>query len=87
MFYVYILKSKKKADQVYIGYSSDLKKRFIEHNSGKSKATKPYLPWELIFYEAYKTKSDAKRRKMYLKTTKGRKAIKIMLTDSLVHPQ
>lgn len=83
MFYVYILKSKKKFDQIYTGYSSDLKKRFTEHNNGKSKATKPYLPWELIFYEAYKSKSDAKRREMYLKTTKGRKAIKLMLIDSI----
>ena len=82
MFYVYVLKSKKKEGQLYTGYSSNLKKRFTEHNNGKSSATKPYLPWELIFYEAYKSKSDAKRREMYFKTTKGRKALKIMLIES-----
>ncbi|HEY4489717.1 MAG TPA: GIY-YIG nuclease family protein [Candidatus Paceibacterota bacterium] len=84
MFYVYVLKSKKKTDQLYVGYSANLKSRVAEHNTGKSSSTKPYLPWELIFYEAYKSMKDAKRREMYLKTTKGRKAIKLMLQDSLL---
>ena len=75
MFYVYLLKSKKKNNQLYVGYSANLKNRIAEHNAGKSSSTKPYLPWELIFYEAYKDMKDAKRREMYLKTTKGRKAI------------
>jgi len=36
---------------------------------------------ELIFYEAYLEKSDAQRREIYLKTTKGKRALKLMLTD------
>ena len=83
MYYVYVLKSKKKLDQLYIGYSANLKNRLREHNDGKSSATKPYLPWELIFYESYKSMKDAKRREMYLKTTKGRKALRLMLSESL----
>lgn len=84
MFYVYILKSRVKEGQLYVGYSTNLKQRFAEHNAGKSSATKPYLPWELLFYEAYKAKSDAKRREQYFKTTPGRKAMRIMLRDSLL---
>jgi len=84
MFYVYVLKSKKKEGQLYVGYSSNLKNRIAAHNAGKSPSTKPYIPWELIFYEAYKSTVDAKRREIYLKTTKGRKAIRIMLRDSLM---
>jgi putative endonuclease len=83
MYYVYFLKSKKKIDQFYVGYTANLKNRLKEHNGGKSSATRPYLPWELIFYEAYKSMKDAKRREMYLKTTKGRKTLKLMLTESL----
>lgn len=38
---------------------------------------------KLIFYEAYLMKSDAQRREVYLKTTKGKRALKLMLVDYL----
>jgi len=82
MFYVYYLKSKINSGQTYIGYSTDLKNRLKKHNSKLVSSTKPYTPWELIFYEAYKNKSDAKRREQYLKTTKGRKALRLMLKET-----
>jgi putative endonuclease len=85
MFYVYLLKSLKYKYQMYVGYTDNLKVRFNKHNKGLVKSTKPYLPWELIFYEAYKSKIDAKRREKYLKTTKVRKALKLMLRNSLKH--
>jgi len=79
-FYVYVLYNKEK-NFIYIGYSSNLKQRIKEHNSGKSKSTKHYVPLNLIFYEAYSTKSDAKRRENYLKTNKGRTTLITMLKD------
>lgn len=83
MFYVYLLRSENKKDQLYVGYSTDLKNRFERHNKKLVASTKPYAPWELIFYEAYKHKADAKRREEYFKTSPGRKALKIMLRNSL----
>jgi putative endonuclease len=79
MFYVYYLRSKKAKDQFYVGYTADLQERVALHNKGEVKSTKPYSPWEVIFYEAFSHRLDAKRREEYLKTTKGRKTIKIML--------
>lgn len=84
MFYVYLLRSKIKPTQLYVGYSANLKNRVAEHNAKKSASTKPYAPWELIFYEAYKDKVDAKRREEYFKTTPGRKTLRIMLRSSLL---
>ncbi|MDR3642115.1 MAG: GIY-YIG nuclease family protein [Candidatus Doudnabacteria bacterium] len=84
MFYVYILRNLK--GRLYIGYTTDLRQRFRQHNDGLSIATKPYRPWKLLFYEAYISTKDAKRREMYLKTAKGRTTIKTMLTDSLTKP-
>ncbi len=78
MFYVYILKSEKN-NQLYIGYSSDLKKRLTAHNAGKNKATKPFIPYKLIFYEAFVNKIDAKNREEYLKSGYGRRSINTML--------
>ena len=66
MYYVYILKSIK-FRRLYIGYTNDLRKRFKEHNDGKTKSTKPYLPWKIIYYEAYEFKADAINREKQLK--------------------
>ena len=82
MYYVYILQSKSDS-RLYIGYTSDLKKRFIEHNSGKSTYTKTRGPWSLIYYEAFKSRKDAKNREVYLKSGWGFRSIKILLKDYL----
>ncbi len=65
-YYVYILKSKNH-DRLYIGCTSDLIKRFNEHNSGKCFSTKSYLPVEIVYYEAYLSKTDAFDREKKLK--------------------
>ncbi len=77
-YYIYILQSQKDSS-LYIGYTSDLKKRFQEHNNGESQAIKPFRPYKLIFYEAFLNRLDAKRREEYLKGGYGRKTIKAML--------
>lgn len=82
MYYVYILRSKKNG-KLYAGYSADLKRRMAQHISGDVHTTKRMGSIELIFYEAFKEKSDAKRREIYLKTTKGKRAIKLMLKNTL----
>jgi len=83
MFYVYILKSINRDNQLYVGYTENVEVRFDQHNKGLVQSTRPYLPWELIFYEAYKSQKDTKRREKYFKTTKGRRALKLMLIDTL----
>lgn len=80
-YYVYILQSKKNKG-LYVGYTSNLKQRFEEHNSGKSFATKPFVPYRLIFYEAFLSKRDAKYREEYLKSGWGLRTIKKMLKES-----
>jgi len=87
MFYIYVLHNSTK-NFIYVGYSENLKQRFQEHNSGKVISTQFYKPLKLIFYEAYPTKSDAKRREKYLKTNKGKTTLTTMLEDyfNAAHP-
>ena len=66
MFYVYVLKSQK-WNKPYIGLTSDLRRRFKEHNNQNTKATKYGIPWKLIYYEAYLDKKDAVVRELQLK--------------------
>lgn len=82
MYYFYILRSLKNS-KLYLGSTSDLKKRVKSHNAGRNKATKPYLPFELIFYSAFKSKEDAVESEKYFKTTAGWKRLGRMLKNTL----
>lgn len=66
MYYVYIIKSQKN-NSLYIGYTNDLRKRLREHNEGLSNYTRRYMPWKLIYYEAYISYRDAEIREKRLK--------------------
>jgi putative endonuclease len=66
MYYVYILKSKKD-NNCYIGSTNSLSKRIDEHSSGLVFSTKQRFPFELVYYEAYRSESDARYREKNLK--------------------
>jgi len=54
-----------------IGCTTDIDKRLKEHNSGKTKSTKPYIPWKLIYSEKFNNKMKAYKREWFLKHPKG----------------
>lgn len=76
----YILYSPK-FDQIYIGQSKNLEHRLKEHNLGLSFSTKRYIPWEVIYSEEYKTRSEAMKREKELKSHQGR----IWIRKELLH--
>jgi putative endonuclease len=78
MFYVYVLHSVKD-NGLYIGYSTDLRRRLTAHRSGDAIATSYRGPWKLIYYEAYTQEADALGREKYLKSGSGRKFLKRQL--------
>ncbi len=82
MYTVYILYNKKD-DKFYIGFTSDLKRRLSEHKAKKNHTTLRYSDFELVLSEDFKNKQDASRREKYFKTTKGRKALRLMLKETL----
>lgn len=71
MFYTYILLSSK-SHIFYYGFTSDLKTRIDQHNSGKVKSTSPYVPWKLVWYGGFSTEREAKNFELYLKTESGK---------------
>ena len=82
VYYFYILRSLKNG-KLYLGYTHDLKSRVISHNAGENKATKPNIPYELIYYSAFKNQKDALECEKYFKTSAGWKRIHKMLANSL----
>ncbi|MEK9180061.1 MAG: GIY-YIG nuclease family protein [Patescibacteria group bacterium] len=66
MFYFYVLQSLKDLD-LYFGYTEDLRERVKEHNAGRVVSTKNRRPLECVYYEAYKSKKDARERERQIK--------------------
>lgn len=82
MHYVYVLLSEKD-DQFYTGMTSDLRKRYEQHNSGQVASTIHRLPFRLVYYEASVSRTDAAAREKYLKTGMGKRFLKNRLKDFL----
>ncbi len=82
MYYVYVLQSIK-SGKLYIGRTENLKRRVVEHLTGKVRSTKRMLPLKLVFYEAFLSKKDVIRREKYFKTSKGKSSLKQTIRESL----
>ncbi len=70
MYYVYFLELSN--NDIYVGFSSDLKQRFKAHNDGKVPATAKFLPAKLKSYVAVETQEKAMALEKYFKTGSGK---------------
>ena len=52
VWYVYLLESETFDGQRYVGMTSDVDRRLLDHNAGKSSHTSKYMPWRLVTYIA-----------------------------------
>ena len=66
-FYVYVLKSISKKNVTYVGYTKDIKKRILLHNTGKGAKFTRGRKWKLIYKEKYQSKNKAISRESYIK--------------------
>lgn len=72
MHYVYVLYSESDRG-LYIGYSTDLRRRLKQHDAGLAPSTSFRRPWRLAYYEAYVEADDALGREKFLKSGAGRR--------------
>jgi putative endonuclease len=75
MFFVYIIKSEVDG-RFYKGLTANLERRIKEHNSTKTKSTKAYIPWVLVYKEEFQTRKEARDKEKYFKSGIGRDYIK-----------
>jgi len=75
MLFVYAIKSLVDG-RIYVGMTKDVTKRIFEHNAGKTKSTKGYKPWQLIYTESVISRPEARRREKYLKSGVGKEFLK-----------
>ena len=81
-FYVFILRSLKD-NNLYTGYTKNLKERIYQHNNGEVDTTKNRRPLELLYFEGCLNQQDATHREKYLKSSWGKRYIKNRLKNLL----
>ena len=79
---VYVLQSERDL-LLYHGFTTNIEKRIADHNAGKTISTAKRRPLKLVFCEFYLSKKDAMRREGYLKTSQGKRMLKLILKDTL----
>ena len=65
-YFVYILQSVQ-CGRWYIGSIQDTEKRLSDHNSGKCRSSKPFVPYKIVYKEVFSTRGDARRREIQIK--------------------
>ena len=83
MYVVYVIKSVNR-NFTYVGLTENLERRVFQHNNGRGRSTKPYAPFTLIYTEICDTRSNARLREKYLKSTAGKNYLqKVLAANSL----
>jgi putative endonuclease len=62
-----------------VGLTNSIERRLDQHNKGKNRSTKPYKPFELIYTETFKTRTEARNKEIYLKSGIGKEFLKSLL--------
>uniref|UniRef100_F4C1B0 Excinuclease ABC C subunit domain protein n=1 Tax=Sphingobacterium sp. (strain 21) TaxID=743722 RepID=F4C1B0_SPHS2 len=75
IYYVYAIRSERDG-RIYVGLSQNVEKRLNEHNEGRTKSTKGYIPWKLIYKEEVGNRLTARKREKYYKSGIGKEFLK-----------
>lgn len=78
MWFTYAIQSRKD-NRIYVGMSMDPQKRLTQHNQGKTKSTKGFVPWRLIYQEQLTSRLAARRKEKYLKSGAGKEFLKSLV--------
>jgi len=57
-YYTYVLFSKN-FNRLYKGHCENLNQRLLQHNRGETNSTRPFIPWEVVYYETFSTREEA----------------------------
>ena len=68
MFFVYLIITKTKKKTIsYVGYTNNLKKRLVLHNSSKGAKFTRGKKWKLVYFKEYDKKNIAMKEEYKLK--------------------
>lgn len=79
-YYFYALKSDLDG-RIYKGITSNVAQRLKEHNEGKTRSTKGYRPWVLVYSEFIGERKAARAKEKYYKSGSGREELKELIKN------
>lgn len=84
MNYMYLLEC---ADQtIYCGWTNDLNKRLLAHNSGRgARYTRARRPVRLVYYEEFETRGEAMKREAAVKKLSRKEKERLIVNGRLMH--
>jgi len=65
--------------RLYIGFTKHLETRLKEHNAGRTKSTKGYRPWKLVFSKTFNNRKEARKFEKYYKSGSGKEKLKELI--------
>lgn len=77
-YWFYAIKSEKDG-RIYKGISKNVHQRLKWHNGGKTKSTKAYRPWNLVYYEKIGKLEEALLKEKYFKSGSGREKLEQLI--------
>ncbi|MFN0254365.1 GIY-YIG nuclease family protein [Pedobacter ureilyticus] len=81
MFFTYVLLSEK-SGKFYVGHTEDLTARLDRHNNGFVVSTRNKGPWKIVYSEKFRTKAEANRRELEIKSKKSIKYIETLISNN-----
>ena len=67
-YFVYLIKSKVKNKTIsYVGYTININKRLLKHNTNKGAKFTKGKKWKLVYFKKYSTKIQAMKEEYKLK--------------------
>ena len=79
MYIVYAIRSDVDG-RIYVGMTENLERRLQEHNHGRTRSTKGFIPWKVIFTEEHETRPIARVREKYWKGGSGKEQLKRLIS-------
>ncbi len=76
--FVYILRNLA-SGRHYIGSTTDLKRRWADHQRGNTPSTRKHGPWHLVYFEECNDLSAARKREREIKGYKGGMQFKALM--------
>ncbi len=67
--------------KIYVGISQNVSRRLKEHNSGRNRYTKAFVPWRVIYTEPHPNFASARKREKYFKSYAGKAKLPQLIKD------
>ena len=68
-------------EEIYIGISDNPDRRIVEHNKGKNRYTKAFLPWSIFYLERFNDYGSARVGEKYYKRSNNKKKLRLHLEN------